>query len=142
MAQTQPKPNFSKIVSHPMSHEKALGGTSDEIFCVFSVFHCVESSIWRGIGGYPRNEDGAPRRKLKVVVVVFGSSLVNALDVLYFSCAEAPHTRWTIKAPGLESYKLLVGQKYSFKLSLVSIEFPEKTFKLIKKTPVYKFPGV
>ena len=46
-------------------------------------------------------------------------------DVLYFFCPEAPRLRQAIKVPGL-NYKLPGGQKFSFKLSPLSVGFPQR----------------
>ena len=57
-----------------------------------------------------------------------------------FSCSEAPHLQQTITVPGW-AYKLPRGQKFSMKLSPLSVRFSQRRpSNLIKQTGAYKLP--
>ena len=58
------------------------------------------------------------------------------------SCPEAHRLRQTIAVPGLDLYKLPGGQKFSIKLSLLSVGFPERRpLNFIKRPRFINSPG-
>ena len=132
MAQTQPQPNFSKIVSH--RHENGTWWHIRSNLCVFSVLHCVEVAFGAASGGTPQMKMGPHDINSKMVVVVFGSFLVNGFHVLYFFLVLKPLTRsGQSRCLGWTHINCLVARNLVLNFPLFLEDFQRRPLILIKR---------